>query len=324
MSDSFPEVTLSGRVLLLSGGVGGAKLAGGMAALLAPSELSIVVNTADDFRHLGLAISPDLDSVSYMLASMADEERGWGRSHETWSCMEALAALGGEAWFRLGDRDLAQHLHRTSLLSNGMTLSQATAVITTAMGIHHAVLPMTDDAVATVIETAAGDLAFQDYFVRQMCQPIATGYRYEGIGSAAPSPDFLTCLQGENLAGIVIAPSNPFLSIGPILALNSVRHLIRAAGVPVIAVSPLIGGNAVKGPAAKLMKELGYASDSTGLAALYGEMADILVVDRSDPMTTPHKRMKTVGADIMMSNAAGRRRVASFCLSLLQTMGKTQ
>lgn len=321
MNDTACDPAAPGRLLLLSGGVGGAKLASGLAQVLGPAELTIVVNTADDFRHLGLAISPDLDSVSYMLAGLSDEQRGWGRKDETWSCMDSLGAIGGDTWFRLGDHDLALHLRRSQLLAAGNSLSQATATITAAMGIGHQIVPMSDDAVGTIIETAAGELAFQDYFVRHQCAPVATGCRYDGIARAAPSPAFLAALRAPDLAGIVIAPSNPFLSIGPILALDGVKQLIRAAGVPVIAMSPLLGGKALKGPAAKLMIELGYSSDSSGLAEYYAGIADALVVGHGDVPAVAHPRVRTVEADILMADAVGRRRVAAQCVAILQQMG---
>jgi LPPG:FO 2-phospho-L-lactate transferase len=320
MNDHARAPMAPGRVLLLSGGVGGAKLAGGLAQLLGPAELTIVVNTADDFHHLGLAISPDLDSVCYMLAGLADEQRGWGRKDETWSCMDSLGAIGGATWFRLGDHDLALHLRRSQLLAAGSRLSEATATLSAAMGIRHQIVPMTDDAVGTIIETAEGDLAFQDYFVRQQCAPVATACRYDGIARAAASGAFLSALRAPDLAGIVIAPSNPFLSIEPILALHGVKDLIRAAGVPVIAVSPLIGGKALKGPAAKLMTELGYASDSDGLAEYYAGVADALVVAAGDLPRAAHPSVRAIAGDILMADAEGRRRVAALCLEILQQL----
>jgi LPPG:FO 2-phospho-L-lactate transferase len=272
---------MSGSVLALAGGVGGARLARGLAAVLPPEALTIVVNTADDFEHLGLSISPDLDTVMYTLAGLADEARGWGLRDETWRFMEALERLGGPGWFRLGDADLATHVERTRLLAS-QSLSEVTAGLCRRLGVRHAVVPMSDATVRTVVRTVEGALAFQDYFVRRRAEPACLGIAFEGLDQAAPSAGFLRALEAADLAAVVVCPSNPWLSIKPILDLPGVRARLAARRVPVVAVSPFIGGRAVKGPAAKLMHELGGRASPGGLAAFYGALLDGLVIDEAD------------------------------------------
>lgn len=269
-------------ILALTGGVGGSKLASGLAKRLAPSELVVVVNTGDDFRHLGLYVSPDLDTVMYTLAGRNNIETGWGLAGETWQFMNALAQLGGEVWFRLGDRDLATHVERTRRLREGATLSEITAALCSAFGVAHRLVPMSDDPVATNVHTDAGPLPFQDYFVRHRSAPAIKSVEYRGAQDASPSPAFRAALEDADLRAIVIAPSNPFLSIGPILALAGVRDAIARAVVPIVAVSPIIAGEAVKGPAAKIMRELGHAPSAVTIGELYAGLVDGLVIDERD------------------------------------------
>lgn len=265
-------------ILALVGGVGGAKLAHGLAQVTAPDALAIIVNTGDDFRHLGLAISPDLDTVMYTLAGLSNRETGWGVAGETWSFMAALDRLGGETWFRLGDRDLATHVERTWRLADGESLSAVTARFARRLGIAHGLAPMTDDALATMVETDQGLLAFQDYFVRLACAPRVTGIRFEG--RAAPSPAFAHALEHPDLKAVVIGPSNPYLSIDPILAVTGIRA--RLAAKPVIAVSPIVGGEAIKGPAAKIMAERGETPSCLAVARHYRGLVDALAIDQVD------------------------------------------
>jgi LPPG:FO 2-phospho-L-lactate transferase len=271
-----------GHVLALCGGVGGAKLAFGLTELLAPDELSLIVNTGDDFEHMGLAISPDLDTVAYTLSGMADRERGWGIGGETWNFMAQQKLRGGESWFNLGDRDLATHVERTRLLRSGRSLSEATANLAKALGLRHAIIPMSDDPVRTIVETTDGSLPFQHYFVKEQCRPVARGIRFEGAETASPSPDFAAALHREDIAAVLICPSNPYLSIDPILAIPGVRDSIIALDVPVIAISPIIGGRALKGPAAKIMKELGTVASVASVASHYSGLIDGLVIDTAD------------------------------------------
>lgn len=268
-------------ILALSGGVGGAKLALGLSHLLPPENLTVVANTGDDFTHLGLRICPDIDTVVYTLSDLADKERGWGRAGETWNFMAALGRLGGEDWFNLGDGDLAMHVYRTERLNSGATLTHVTSEIAATLGIGATIAPMTDASVATVVETAEGPLSFQHYFVRDRCEPAVTGFRFEGIEDATPSAAFLDRLNNVP-DGILITPSNPFVSIDPILSLPGVRAAITAAPAPVIAVSPIVGGMAIKGPAAKMMAELGMPTEAHEVARFYRGLVDGFVIDRSD------------------------------------------
>jgi LPPG:FO 2-phospho-L-lactate transferase len=272
---------MSGRfVLALAGGVGGGKFARGLAATLPPDELAIVVNTADDFIHLGLHISPDIDSVLYAIADRNDPERGWGLAAETWNFMESLRGLGGETWFALGDRDLATHVLRTQLLTAGRSLSETTAILAQRLGLEHSVMPMSDRPVRSVVETDEGPLAFQDYFVKRQCQPAFRGVTFEGAAAAEPSPTFRTAM--ERATAIVIAPSNPFVSIDPILALQGVRELLTRSPAPVVAISPIVGGQAVKGPLGKMMRELGLHPSPLGVAKHYGALVAGWIVDNAD------------------------------------------
>jgi LPPG:FO 2-phospho-L-lactate transferase len=269
-------------VLALSGGVGGAKLALGLARVLPPGHLTVVANTGDDFEHLGLHVAPDLDTVTYALAGLDNPQTGWGRRDETWSFMAALAELGGETWFRLGDRDLAMHVERTRRLKAGETLSQITADLARRLGIASRILPMTDDAVRTRVQTREGVLDFQRYFVGLQCAPEVTGFLFDGAERAVPQPDLIAALRDAGLRAVVICPSNPFISIDPILALPGLRAALAATAAPVIAVSPIIAGRAVKGPTAKMMAELGLTVDPATVAAHYRGIIDGYMMDDAD------------------------------------------
>jgi LPPG:FO 2-phospho-L-lactate transferase len=300
-------------ILALAGGVGGARLAHGLARVLAPDDLAIAVNTADDFEHLGLHISPDLDSVMYKLAGLNDAERGWGLAGETWRFMEALARLDGETWFSLGDGDLAIHVERTRRLAAGETLSGVTTALCGALGIRHTVIPMTDSRVRTMVMTEGGQIPFQDYFVRLRCAPVVTGFRFAGVDEARPAPAFAAALESTGLAAIVLCPSNPYVSIDPILGLADVTDAIEARTVPVAAVSPIVGGGALKGPAAKMMAELGMAPSVTSIAAHYGRRLDGLVIDRIDAAHAPEIEamgIRTCIARTVMRTADGERSLA--------------
>ena len=271
-----------GRVLALCGGVGGAKLAHGLAMALAADELSVVVNTGDDFRHLGLYVAPDLDSVMYALAGLSDPLRGWGRRDETWRFMAALRELGGEDWFQLGDADLAVHIERTWRLASGAGLSEVTAHLCERLGIGVRVLPMSDDPVRTRVHTADGWLDFQDYFVRHQCRPVVRAFRFEGAERARASAAFMAALADASLRAVVICPSNPFVSIEPILALPGVREALQRAAAPIVAVTPIIAGQAVKGPAAKMLAELALPVTAAGVAQRYAGLIDAFVLDSAD------------------------------------------
>ena len=271
-----------GSVLALSGGIGGAKLVLGLYRILPPGALTVVANTGDDFEHLGLSISPDPDTLLYTLAGIDNAETGWGRREETWSFMAALETLGGETWFKLGDGDLAIHVERTRRLAAGESLSSITDDLRQRLMITARLLPMTDDRVRTRLRTEEGWLDFQDYFVRQGASPVVHEIYYAGASAAQANSDFLAALADENLEMVVICPSNPFLSIDPILSLPGVRAALRACRAPVVAVSPIIGGNAVKGPTAKIMAELGVPVCAVAVARHYADILDIYVADEAD------------------------------------------
>jgi len=274
-------------ILTLAGGVGGARMVAGLVRCVAPEALTVVVNTGDDFEHLGLSISPDLDSVMYTLAGLHDPLRGWGRAGETWRTLEALEALGGPAWFRLGDLDLATHLFRTERLRQGASLSDVTAQLCAAHGIAHRLAPMTDGTLSSRVLTSEGELAFQEYFVRRRCEPAFRGVRFEGEAVASPGPALRAALADPALQALIVCPSNPFLSIWPILSLAGVRAALGSLKVPRIAVSPLIGGAAVKGPLAKMMEESGLPLTAVGIARLYDGLIDALVIDHQDAAMAP-------------------------------------
>ncbi len=267
------------KVCVLAGGVGGAKLVDGLAAILPPSQLTVIVNTSDDFEHLGLQISPDLDTVCYMLAGLANPDTGWGQRDETWAAYDTLAALGGPDWFRLGDRDLATHLYRTEALNAGKTLSEVTRALCAAWGIAHPVLPMSDDPVRTIVHTREGEaLGFQEYFVHQACRPEVRRFEFIGARSAQALPAALEALKAADL--VLIAPSNPWVSIGPILAVPGYLDVLKEK--PIIAVSPIVGGRALKGPAAKMYRELGIEPSASAVAAQYRELLTGFVFDQID------------------------------------------
>ena len=267
-------------VLALSGGVGWAKLALRLSRVVPMEELTIVANTGDDFEHLGLSISPDIDTLVYTLAGLANPQLGWGRRDETWSFMETLATLDGATWFRLGDRDLAMHVERTRRLRGGETLSVITDDIRRHLGIGPRILPMTDGRMRTRVLTAARWLDFQDYFVRHRCEPVVPELAFDG--DAQPHPGLMSLLADPALAAVVICPSNPFISIEPILSLPGVRAALDACRAPVVAVSPIIAGRAVKGPTAKMMAELGLDPSARAVAGWYGDLLDAYIVDQAD------------------------------------------
>jgi len=269
-------------ILALAGGVGGAKLASGLARVLPPEALTLVVNTGDDFEHLGLHVSPDLDTVMYNLAGRHNRETGWGVAGETWHFMTALEQLGGDTWFKLGDRDLAVHVERTRRLRAGETLSAVTASLALRFCIAPRLAPMSDDVVRTIVHTDKGELEFQDYFVRRRCEPVVRRLEYRGAAQAAPSRVLREALADPRLRAVVICPSNPYLSVAPMLALPTVRASLGALDVPVIVVSPIIGGRALKGPAAKLMSELGHTPSALTVAEFYRDVMDTLVIDTED------------------------------------------
>jgi LPPG:FO 2-phospho-L-lactate transferase len=277
-------------VLCVTGGVGGAKMALGLYRTLPPDTLVAAINTGDDFTHIGLEIWPDFDTTLYTLSGLTDPVRGWGRIDESWEFLGALDALGAETWFQLGDRDLATHVVRTDALRQGASPGQIAARLATALGIRAHLVPASATPIRTIIETEGGDLAFQDYFVRQRAAPSVTGLRYEGAAAANASVGVLDALGAPDLRGVVIAPSNPLLSIAPILAISGLRERLAAVPAPVVAITPIIGGAAVKGPTARNMAELGLEVSPIAVARLYRDLLDGFVLDETDAHLAPEIR----------------------------------
>lgn len=306
-------------ILALSGGVGGARMLRGLQGVLGSNQLVAVVNTADDFDIHGLRVMPDVDSVLYTLAGLHDEQRGWGRAGESWDFMEALRALGDEGWFLLGDKDLATHVLRTQWLREGASFAQVTHRLCARLGIPTSVYPMSNEPVATELLCNGEWLSFQDYFVRKRCDPVVSATRLVGVSGASPLREWLEPLQRNAFDAVVICPSNAHLSIHPILELHGVRAALREFSGPVVAVSPLIGGASVKGPAAKLMHELGWEASCVGIAATYEGLLDGMLIDASDMEHAPLLEAQglTVGSgDILMTGEEGRQRVARLALEL--------
>lgn len=309
-------------IVALAGGVGGAKLADGLMSHIG-ADLTVIVNTGDDFEHLGLCVSPDLDTVMYTLAGIANPDTGWGIGGETWHALEHIARLGGPDWFRLGDRDLATHILRTQRLRGGERLTAITADLCGALGITARVLPMTDDRVRTIVHSGAERHQFQDYFVRLQCAVPVTGLSFDGVASARPSPEVTAALSDKALTAVILCPSNPYLSIDPILAVPGLRQRLIEAQAPVVAVSPIIGGAAVKGPAAKIMRELGLDSSVATIATHYAGLIGGLMIDHVDAHFA--RDIEASGlpvriSSILMRDADDRQRLAAECLVFAQEL----
>ncbi|OED39340.1 2-phospho-L-lactate transferase [Chromatiales bacterium (ex Bugula neritina AB1)] len=272
---------VDGKVIVLSGGVGGAKLVLGLSHAVANDQLVVVTNTGDDFDHFGLRICPDTDTVLYTLAGLSNTELGWGRANETWTFMQTIKELGGPDWFNLGDADLALHIVRTQALKSGKTLTQVIAQLAQQLGIGVSLLPMSDQPVHTRVNTPNGQLAFQEYFVRDRCEPAVSGFEFAGIAQAQPNPLLLNALAATP-AVVVIAPSNPYVSVDPILSVPGMREAIKHCGAPIVAVSPIVAGGAIKGPAAKMMQELDVPCSVEGIAQHYRGFIDGLIIDQQD------------------------------------------
>jgi LPPG:FO 2-phospho-L-lactate transferase len=315
-----------GHIVALCGGVGGAKLAAGLAAVTDANRgrLTVAVNTGDDFEHIGLHISPDIDTVLYTLAGLSDPVRGWGRADESWHFMAALEAFGGEHWFALGDRDLALHVERKYRLLKGETLSEVTAALATQCGVRARLIPMSDDPVRTIVHTQVGALPFQHYFVKHRCQPRVREITFDGAASARANPALLEALADPQLAAIIICPSNPYLSIDPILAVPGIREALHEASAPIVAVSPIVGGEAVKGPTAKIMTELGIDATAMAIAQHYRGLLDGYVIDQRDATLAGQIAMPLEVAQTLMHTAHDKRLLAQVVLrfadSLTQAM----
>ena len=310
-------------IVALAGGVGGARLAVGLAAVLPPGQLVVIVNTGDDFEHLGLTICPDLDTVMYTLAGINNPLAGWGRRDESWNFMETLGTLGGETWFRLGDRDLAAHVMRTHALRQGTPLSKVTRALASRLGIRHAILPMSETAVRTRLRTDRGELSFQDYFVRLRCKPRVRGFRFSGARRAVPPAALTQLLRGSTVNAAIVCPSNPYVSIGPILAVPQIASWLRQRHFPVIAVSPIIGRAAVKGPAAKMMRELKVEPSALAVARHYGKLVDGWVIDRHDANLQPvieRDGKRVLVTDTLMKNRIKSARLAAATLAFARKL----
>lgn len=314
---------MSDHFIALSGGVGGAKLALGLARALAPGKLTIIANTGDDFVHLGLHIAPDLDTVMYTLAGVSNTETGWGRAGETWNFMAALGDLGGETWFNLGDKDLATHIERAERFRRGESLSEVTSALSEALGVKHSIVPMSDDPLRTMIMTPQGELAFQHYFVRERCEPRITAVRFDGAETARPAPAFLQALEDADLGGVIICPSNPYVSVDPILALPGIRETLGNIAAPVVAVSPIVKGMAIKGPAAKMMAELGMEASVETVARHYQGLVDGLVIDTQDEnagVAIEGLGMRVLVTNTIMNSLEDRIELARACMDFSQQL----
>ena len=301
-------------IVALAGGVGGARLAVGLAALLPPGELAIVVNTGDDFEHLGLSICPDLDTVMYTLAGLSNRVAGWGRRDESWHFMETLDTLGGETWFRLGDRDLAVHVLRTAALTRGKRLSEITSQLAARFGVHHPILPMSETPVRTKVVTEHGELDFQEYFVRLKCRPRVRGFRYAGHRNAVVPDALRRLMGGGRVRAVVLCPSNPYVSIAPILAVPEIAKWVRRRAFPVVGVSPIVGGAAIKGPAAKMMRELRETASAFGIARHYGALVDGWIIDRRDAHLA--SRIARLGKQTRITDTIMSSRAKSIALAM--------
>jgi LPPG:FO 2-phospho-L-lactate transferase len=303
------------KAAVLSGGVGGARFLRGLVDAIDPAGVTAIVNVGDDLEVLGLSVSPDLDSVLYALAGLADEERGWGRADETWNALDAAAAFGGEDWFRLGDRDIGLHLVRTAALRSGVPLSTLSARLAAAAGVEATLLPATDDRLRTRLDTPSGSFLFQEWFVARGHRDPVDRVRFEGAADARPAPGVLEALHEADV--ILIAPSNPYVSIGPILAVERIRSALERRRVPAIAISPLIGGEAVKGPAAAMLRRLEGGTTAAHVARCYPGLIDALVLDEADAADADavvEQGVRPVVARTLMTDQPSRRRLAEATL----------
>jgi LPPG:FO 2-phospho-L-lactate transferase len=301
------------KVAVLSGGVGGARFLRGLVEVVDARDVTVIGNVGDDVEILGMHVSPDLDSILYTLAGLGDEVRGWGRADETWNALETVERLGGTSWFRVGDRDLGLHLVRTEALRAGKPLSSVTAALVERAGLGISLIPATDDRLRTWIETPAGAFPFQVWFVGRGHRDDVDAVRYEGADTARAAPGVIEALEGADV--ILIAPSNPYVSIGPILAVRGLEQAIRARSVPVVAVSPLIGGRAVKGPADRMLARLAGGTTPAHVASCYGDLIDVLVVDEADAHDLEHLAVRPVVAKTLMSDGDARRRLVEAVLA---------
>jgi LPPG:FO 2-phospho-L-lactate transferase len=306
-------------IVALAGGVGAARFLDGLARVVDPGRLFIIGNTADDAEVHGLHISPDLDTVMYTLAGIAHPGRGWGIRGDTFHCLEALGRLGAETWFQLGDRDLATNLYRTEMLRAGKPLSEVTQRIAASLGVRAKIVPMTDDRVRTRVKTRSGDLEFQIYFVKRRARDAVLGVRFEGARQARAAAGVTEAIR--KAAAVVVCPSNPFISVGPILAVRGIRAALRETTAPVVAISPIVGGRAIKGPAAHMMKSMGMQVSAAAVAELYQDFLDVFILDRVDQSQAPRVEslgMRAVVANTIMTGVAQKKVLAKVVLQTLR------
>jgi LPPG:FO 2-phospho-L-lactate transferase len=311
------------HIVALCGGVGGAKLADGLQQCLPPGGLHLIVNTGDDFEHRGLPICPDLDTVLYTLAGVANVEQGWGRANESWQVQAQWREMGIDTWFQLGDRDIALHLYRRELQLQGMPLTQISRTLARQFGVPSELLPMCDASAPTTVLTDQGEMPFQQYFVKQQCRPVVRGFRYGAGGASLMTAEIGRALEDANLGGIILCPSNPYLSIAPILAVSGLREQLVRARVPVIAVSPIIGGAAVKGPAAKIMRELDLPVSPLEIARQYRDFLDLMFIDEVDGGLLARRESNDPvleTAPILMRTPDDRRALAAACVDVLRRL----
>lgn len=304
------------KILAITGGVGGAKLALGLSKVLNEDEVLFLVNTGDDFQHLGLEISPDVDSLLYALSEKNNPELGWGRKDESWNFISTLEELGEDAWFRLGDRDLALHIIRTQKLARGESIQQVTDELSAALGIRHRIAPMSQSKISTIVETPDGKLGFQEYFVREKCEPKVLNFQFQGIETAEPNPVVVSWLK--KCDGVVICPSNPYVSVDPILKVPGLKELLRSK--PVIAVSPIVGGLAIKGPAAKMMKELGVPPSPIAVSDHYGDLLSGFVLDKTDGDQANDISIPSIVTQTVMVTLQDRIDLAKQCVRFLEEL----
>ena len=314
-----PKLANCSPVVALAGGVGGAKFAAGLQETLPPSALTVIVNTGDDFEHWGLTICPDIDTVLYGLAGVNNPQTGWGRAGETWDVLAEMERLGGEGWFRLGDKDVALHLLRNQWLKAGVNLTEVTDRLRQALGVPSRVLPMCNEPVRTLVHTDEGDLPFQDYIVRRRCEPTFQGLTFVGAGKAELAPDAAEALRAA--AQIIICPSNPYLSVDPILSVPGLSQLVRASDAPVVAVSPIVGGRAVKGPVAKMMREMGHLKHlPLTIVEHYAGLLDGFVLDRQDRGEESRLPLPALTTDTIMTDLPSKQRLAAEVLQFAKSL----
>ena len=312
--------------LALTGGIGGSKLALGLSKILGADELGFIVNTGDDFEHLGLHISPDIDTLVYTLAGLNNLETGWGRRDESWQFMSSLAELGGETWFKLGDKDLALNIQRSSLLDGGASLSEVSAQLAESLGVAHAILPMSNDPVRTRVHTEDGPMDFQQYFVRERCEPVVRSFEYSGAETATLNPDIQSWFESEQLGGVILCPSSPFVSIDPILSVPLLRDALRQCTAPVIAISPIVSGRALKGPLAKIMQEMSLPATACWMAEHYGDFLDGFVIDDADETLANEIEalgMATMCTNIVMNSMDDRVQLASASIEFIASLSES-